>query len=225
MNIEKNLSKLLSQGYTYFLDKIELKILKGKLKHTFYNIYLPYKDSEKSIIYKKNIPEVSIFEIKTKEKLKHQEIMGSLFSLGINKDMFGDIIIDNNKYYFYVFSSIENYIILNLEKIGKYKIYLEKKNIEEFKNYERRYEEITLISSSERIDSIISGLININREKVREKIKNKEVILNYEIVNNNSKVLRKDDIFSVKRYGKYKYYGVIKNTKKNNYIIKIYKYI
>ncbi len=53
MNIEKNLSKLLSQGHTSFLDDNELKILKGKLKHTSYSIYIPYKDSEKSIIYKK----------------------------------------------------------------------------------------------------------------------------------------------------------------------------
>ena len=33
------------------------------------------------------------------------------------------------------------------------------------------------------------------------------------------------DIFSVKKYGKYKYVGIVKATKKDNYIIKVLRYL
>ena len=38
-------------------------------------------------------------------------------------------------------------------------------------------------------------------------------------------ILKENDIFSIRRYGKYKFIGVVKNTKKDNYIIKYLKYI
>ena len=34
--------------------------------------------------------------------------------------------------------------------------------------------------------------------------------------------LNDNDIFSIRKYGKYRFDGVVKNTKKDNYVIKIY---
>ena len=49
-----------------------------------------------------------------------------------------------------------------------------------------------------------------------ERFKNKEVILNYDIVTKNSTVLEPNDVFSIRRFGKYRFNGIIKNTK--NYL-------
>ena len=51
------------------------------------------------------------------------------------------------------------------------------------------------------------------------------ILLNHDLLKNNSYVLKPGDIFSIRRFGKYKYVGVIKNTKKDNYIIKCLKYL
>ena len=56
-------------------------------------------------------------------------------------------------------------------------------------------------------------------------IKKKEIILNYDFLKDNSYKLRDNDVFSIKRIGKFKYNGVIKNTKSNHYIVKVYQYI
>lgn len=56
-------------------------------------------------------------------------------------------------------------------------------------------------------------------------IKNKEIMLNYDYLKNTSYKLKNDDIFSIKKIGKFKYNGIIKNTKSNNLIIEILKYI
>ena len=47
----------------------------------------------------------------------------------------------------------------------------------------------------------------------------------YDILKNHDYVVKDGDIFSIKRLGKYKYIGIIKRTKKDNYIIKIDKYV
>ena len=87
------------------------------------------------------------------------------------------------------------------------------------------YEEHEIIISSLRIDNVISGIINSSRSKTLEKIKNKEVIVNYEVMNKCSYTIKENDIISIKRFGKYKYVGKINETKKNNYVIKFLKYI
>ena len=56
-------------------------------------------------------------------------------------------------------------------------------------------------------------------------IKNKEIILNYNYLKDGSYKLKNNDVFSIKRIGKFKYIDIIKNTKSGNYIISIYKYV
>ena len=38
-------------------------------------------------------------------------------------------------------------------------------------------------------------------------------------------ILKENDIFSIRKIGKFKYVGIIKTTKNNNYIVKVLKYI
>ena len=94
-NIEKNLNRLLNNQPTFFLDSKDTMLLKGKLRKDQYNIYYPYPDSEKVIFYKNNLPEVLLYEIKSKVPLRHQDILGTMYSLQISNEMYGDIIIDN----------------------------------------------------------------------------------------------------------------------------------
>ena len=223
--LEKNLNRL-NNGYpTYFLDTKEQRDLKSKLKKNEYNIYYSYRDSEKNIFYKDTIPEVILYEIKTKRKLRHQEILGSIFSLGITSEVFGDILIIDNKYYVYVLSTFRNYFESNFLKVGNNKIDLIELPIDTFKDYERSYEKIELIVSSNRIDTVISTLIHTGRKYIKDMKKNKEIILNYDFLKDISYKLKENDIFSIKRIGKYKYIGSIKTTKSGNKIIELLKYI
>ena len=97
--------------------------------------------------------------------------------------------------------------------------------LETLKDYKKEFEEIEIIASSTRIDTVISRLIQTSRPNIIEKIKNKEIILNYEVLKNNSYQLKENDVFSIRRHGKYQYIGIIKETKSKNYIIACKKYI
>lgn len=223
--INNAVEKIKTGKNTQFLDIRELKIVTGKLKKNEYNVYYPYKDSEKVMLYTEKIPKVKLFKIYTVENIRHQDILGSLFALNIDSSYFGDIVFYNDYYYVFVSDDLALYIKDNLKMVGNKKVSLEEVNLNVLDNYERKYEEKEMIISSLRIDNVVSGIINTSRKVALDKIKNKEVIVNYDVMNKNSYILKENDIFSIRRYGKYKFVGIVKSTKKNNFIVRYLKYI
>lgn len=224
-NIEKNYNKLMKNQPTFFLDPKEQMELKGKLRKGEYKIYYPYPDSEKVIYYKEKLPGIILYKIKSPIPLKHQDILGTMFSLQISNEMFGDIVIDNGNYFIYVLKLFQNYFETNFVSVKNTYIELEEVNIDYLKDYLRKYDKLEFIVSSNRIDTIICRILNISRSGIDEKIKNKEIIHNYDFLKNPSTKLKENDTFSIRKIGKFKYMGIVKETKSNNIIVSIYKYI
>ena len=220
----KNANKVFDGKYTNFLDSKREMLVKGILKKYPYKVYKPYNDSEKVILYKDREPEVVLYEIVSNIPLKHQDILGTIFSLNIDETLFGDIIIDNNKYYIYMLKEVENYFISNFTRVKNSNVILNKLELDYLKDYKRKYEELEFIVSSKRLDTIVSHIIRTNRKDVIDKIKNKEILVNYDYPKT-SYVLKDNDIFSIRKHGKYKFIGVVNTTKKENIVIRLYKYI
>ena len=223
--VQKNINRLDNDQHTFFLDPLEQSKVKHQLGKRKYHIFSPNKDSEKVIFYTKNKPEVLLYEIKTKEKIRHQDILGTMYSLNISKEMYGDIIIDDEHYYIYILKLFQNYFEMNFNKVKNTKVSLVELDLNFLAEYERSYEEIELIVSSERIDTVIAHIMKTSRAIVKERIRDKVFMLNNEILKNLSYTLKENDTFSIRKIGKFKYIGIIKTTKNNNYIVKILKYI
>ena len=224
--IENTVNKIRNGKNSNFLNKKEINLIisylnKNKIN---YELYYPFHDAEYGIIYSNVLPKIDLIRIKTKNKIRHQDILGSIYSLNIAEDIIGDIIITDN-YYVIVMSYMSNYIINNLCKISKYNVSLEKVNIREIENYKINYEKIILNVTSNRIDLIISKLINKSRNDVITLIKQKEIILNYDILTKSNYMLRENDTFSIHKYGKYKFINIIGLTKKEKLLIEVKKYL
>ena len=224
-SIEKWINQLENNKSTGFLDQHDQNILipilnKNKIKH---QIYTPYQDADHIIIYKDELPKIDVLKIDCKHPLKHNEILGSIYNLNIQKEYFGDILITNQEYYVLCLPQMTEYIEHHLIKISKYTVHNSKIE-KDISNYEKEYTSHNLITTSLRIDNIISKITNLSRNDVIKKIHQKEVILNGEILTNKAKELKENDTFSIRRFGKYRYIETIKKTHKNNLIIKYIKY-
>lgn len=224
-NIQKNLNRLHNGQSTFFLNKKDVMALKGKLQKDEYKIYSPYEDSDKVIFYNKNIPDVLLYEIKCPSIIRHQDILGTMFSLQISDEMFGDIIIDNGRYFIYILSLFQNYFESNFTNIKNTPIKLVLLDTDYLSQYKRKYEELELIVSSERIDTIISRIINTSRSNIEEKLKNKEILYNEDYLKKLDQKLKVNDTFSIRRIGKFKYKGILRNTKSNHLVVSVYKYM
>lgn len=224
-NIQKNLNRLHKGQSTFFLNKKDVMALKGKLQKDEYKIYSPYEDSDKVIFYNKNIPDVLLYEIKCPSIIRHQDVLGTMFSLQISDEMFGDIIIDNGRYFIYILSLFQNYFESNFTNIKNTPIKLVLLDTDYLSQYKRKYEELELIVSSERIDTIISRIINTSRSNIEEKLKNKEILYNEDYLKKLDQKLKVNDTFSIRRIGKFKYKGILRNTKSNHFVVSVYKYM
>lgn len=222
---EKNINRIKRNEPSYFLDPNTYKEVIKKIKKEDYHIYYPYKDSDKVIIYTKELPKIRLLEILSYEKITHREIMGSLFGLQIDSGLFGDIIITNNHYYIMVLEQIYSLIINEYNMVGNKHIKLKEVPLSTLDNYERTYQELELIVSSLRIDNVISSIIGTSRETIKKKFQDDEIILNYETCHKINYVLKENDVFSIRKYGKYRFINIIKQSKKGHYLIKCNKYI
>ena len=223
--VQKNLTKLNNGQHTGFLDPKELDEVKRKLEKNSYSIYYPYKDSEKNIIYNKKEPNVLLYEIKSKVELRHQDILGTMYSLNISPELFGDILLIEGRYYIYILDAVRNYFESNFLMVKNSYIELEQIDLECLVDFERKYETFEIIVSSNRIDTVISSICHTGRSSISDMIKNKEIILNYDYLKDGSYKLKENDVFSIKRVGKFVYNGVLKTTKSIHYIIEIKKYL
>lgn len=222
--VEKIVEKVLYSNSTNFVEIKYLNRVKKELKNIKYNIYEPFNGATKIILYNK-MPNIKIYEIVSSNDLRHQDILGTLYSLNISDEMFGDVVIWNNRYFIIILSSIDNYIKSNLTSIKNSKVDLIEKDPYYLKNYKQEYEEFNIIVPSVRVDVIVSKIINSSRSNVLEKIKNGDIYLNYELLTKPTYMLKENDIFSIRKYGKYKFNGIINETKKGNIIVNISKYV
>lgn len=225
--IEKNIEKILRGNSTGFLSPNIKQEITKKLKKDQYQIFAPFSEAEKVIIYSKKAPNIKLFKVncyKT-DKLTHSSIMGSLFGLNITSEMFGDIVNYNNNFYIYLLDNISDLVTENLKTVGTTPISLEEVDCNLLNDYSREYETINLIVSSLRLDTIISKLSSCNREKVITKIKNQEILINDIPATKASYLLKPNDLFSIRKIGKFKFKKIIGTTKKDNLIIEINKYI
>ena len=222
--VEKIVEKVLYSNSTNFVEIKYLNRVKKELKNVKYNIYEPFIGATKIILYNK-MPNIKIYEIVSSNDLRHQDILGTLYSLNISDEMFGDVVIWNNRYFIIILSSIDNYIKSNLISIRNSKVDLIEKDPYYLKDYKQEYEEFNIIVPSIRVDVIVSKIINSSRSNALEKIKNGDIYLNYELLTKPIYMLKENDIFSIRKYGKYKFNGIINETKKGNIIVNISKYV
>ena len=222
--VEKIVEKVLYSNSTNFVEIKYLNRVKKELKNVKYNIYEPFSGATKIILYNK-MPNIKIYEIISNNDLRHQDILGTLYSLNISDEMFGDVVIWNNRYFIIILSSIDNYIKSNLTSIRNSKVDLIEKDPYYLRDYKQEYEECIIIVPSIRVDVIVSKIINSSRSNALEKIKNGDIYLNYELLTKPTYMLKENDIFSIRKYGKYKFNGIINETKKGNIIVNILKYV
>lgn len=157
--------------------------------------------------------------IKNKSKFKiltHKDYLGSIMSLGIDRNRTGDIYVYDDYADIVVHSDIADYIVYNLDVIGKNKIEVEKINIMDVHFKEQEHQLLNINCSSMRLDNIVKHLINKSREAASDIIKSKNVKINWQVIDKISYSVEAGDMISISKYGRFmvsKYMGQTKSGK------------
>ena len=170
-----------------------------------------------------NYIEVTPLNEKFADSLTHRDFLGALMSLGINRDMLGDILVSNSSAVIICMDSVADYIISELDKIKHTSVKCRIiDSVPEIAKPEFKYEE--LIVSSERIDVIISGIYNLSRNESQSLIKGEKIFCDSRAVLSSSFIPKNGQTVSVRGKGRFIYDGILRETKKGRYVIAVKKY-
>ncbi|MES3705798.1 RNA-binding protein [Staphylococcus ureilyticus] len=212
---------------TSFLDprgQYILNVVVGSfqdLEVTFYGG--PYAERQRAIIapdyFQPEVEdfEIILFEIDYPQKfvtLQHQHVLGTIMSLGIERDQLGDIVVDN-RIQFTLTKQLESYIILELNKIKGATVKLNALPIKDMIQSVENWHSSETTVSGLRLDVVLKEMIRKSRSISKQLIEKKRVKVNHTIIDSADFQLDKGDLLSIQGYGKAMITDIGGKTKKD----------
>lgn len=192
-----------------------------------------FEDSERVIIGfypefleldKKDFP-ISIVNITYNKKysssLSHRDFLGAILGIGIKREKVGDIILNEDGNFCFLYDDITKYVVTNLRKVANVHVNASKVNPKNYNFNQVKLKEKLLILCSLRLDIILSSVFNISRSKSLNFIKSEKVFVNWCVQTNPAKLLSVGDNVTLRGIGKLKINEVCGKTKKDKLILNI----
>ncbi len=177
-------------------------------------IVFNYNDYEESDI---RVLKIST-NIKFNKPLEHRAVLGSVLGLGITRNKVGDILLKDSECYIFVKSEIADFILYNLEYVGRSKVKIEE--VTDFKDESERDKEIkTTTVSSLRVDVIVSSITNYSRSEVKKLFEKELIFINWRTCKNASVIVKENDIITVRKFGRITLENIKGTSKKGKTII------
>ena len=229
--------------YTDFLNISEISILEKILNEEKISnyVFLGVKESadRKILIFYPNkiskemleknyekILNVIRVELPNGIKYEHREYLSGIMKLGIKREKFGDILVNENGADIITLAEVSEYISNGLKELTRFrKSQINICNISELKNIETKFEKIEIIISSIRLDNFVAELANCSRAKAEEIIEVGRVFVNSINEFKASKKILVNDIITIRGKGKFIYDGIEKETKSGRFLVNIRKYL
>ena len=147
-------------------------------------------------------------------RLSHGDVLGSLMSLGVERECIGDIIATKDFARIIVDKKMSDYFIANLTKIGNVAVKTSADELENISPKEERVKEIKATVASLRVDSIAAAGFGMSRSKAATEISAEKVKLNWQTVKNASQSVKEGDILSMRGRGRLEVAEIRGQTKK-----------
>lgn len=163
------------------------------------------------------------FRFKQSYSLSHRDFLGALTSLNLKREAVGDILTGDGIAQVFVIDSVKRTVEDEVRKIGS--IGVEVTSDEPLQlDKTQSYREIKGTAASLRLDCILGLALGISRSKAAAVISSGSAEVNYRPVTDTSFILKQGDIFSVRKYGKFRIEEISGVSKKGRIHIIVLKY-
>lgn len=173
--------------------------------------------SLQSLGYEESYPIVSLSveptALKFAEQLTHRDFLGAIMNLGIERDMVGDIFVQDHEAVLFCHKNISDYLMEHLVQVRHTRVRCAAADAGE-KLLAPVMEELPLTVSSTRIDAVISKLYNMARSQSLVLFKSGRIYVNGRLMENNSYMLKAGDVVTARGFGRFIYTGEQGETRK-----------
>lgn len=141
--------------------------------------------------------------LKGKASLSHRDYLGSVLSLGIKRELIGDIIPSDDGAILFCLEEIADFITDNLTKIANTGVAVSTASEDDICQIKRNYIKISQTVSSLRLDAVVASAVSKSRGVSSELISKGHVMHNYKEASSSSAPVKDGDIITVRGYGKF----------------------
>ena len=235
---------------TNFLDMYEQNTANKVLQinnETNYILYGGYEEAQRKMLFMypnkmqeiflneevKNpaiIQKIKVISIKLPQELqgkyKHSEYLGGIMKLGIEREIIGDIIVNEAGADIIVQNEMAEYLKSHLQDLTRFqKSEINIKEISELNIVPTKKEEMVILIPQMRLDVVVSEILHLSRSKANEIISEERVFINYELKTKNATNLKENDILTIRGKGKFEIGEILSTTSKGKIRLQVNKYV
>nr|WP_298573448.1 YlmH/Sll1252 family protein [uncultured Mogibacterium sp.] len=151
------------------------------------------------------ISPLSVLHIKvvpSGRKLTHRDYLGSVLSLGLDRSVIGDILVNEKGADMIVNSEIVNFLLSEFHSAGHTNLQITISDIGELEVPEQRVKAVRDTLSSPRLDNVVSTAFHVSRSEAVRAIKGGIVFVNHEEVTKIDKRINEGDMIVLRGKGK-----------------------
>lgn len=150
------------------------------------------------------------------QKLRHQDVLGSLIGAGLKRDKFGDIHLLPNEAQIVVAEEIADYLQFQLTRVHRVSVTLERIALSDLTPPREEWKTLSITVASMRIDAVAAEVFRLSRSKAASLIRSGLLKVNWTLVDSPSFAVRAGDIVSLRGYGRFQARKEEGTTRKGN---------
>lgn len=135
--------------------------------------------------------------------LSHRDYLGSLLSLGIEREVLGDIAIQGNAATVFATARMQSFLLSTVERIAGDAVQLSPTDVPHDFDGGRRYLALRETIASPRLDCVVAALCNLSREAAQQAVKSGLVELDYDTEERPDHIVPLPAVLSVRGVGKF----------------------
>ena len=159
-------------------------------------------------------------------ELRHKDYLGSVLSLGIERDAIGDLCVtDTHTAVLFCDRVMERFLTESLTRVANDAVRVARVTLPTDFDGGRKFQQLSDTVASPRADSVVAALANLSRERAQAMFREKLVEINYEIAEKPDQQIEPGCVIVIRGKGKFIIRSLSEQTKKGRVRLLADKYL
>ncbi len=159
-------------------------------------------------------------------KLTHRDFLGSMMSLGLRREMLGDILVADDGFSAFVFcyEKTDEYLVSFFTSAANDRIVCTVCKDEVYIP-EKKFQVISDTVSSPRLDALVSSCLNVSREESGKLILAGSVSVDHAVCCEKSKICDEGSVISIRHYGRFLLHKIGDRNRRDRLRIELRRFV
>lgn len=158
------------------------------------------------------------------EDLTHRDFLGAVLGLGIERSLIGDILVQDRQTFVFCLQSIADLLLSSLTQVRRTSVRAELAS-PDTPALAPRLQPLSLNVASERLDAVAAAFCGLSRGQCAGLFPAGRVLVNSRPASDGSARLKPGDTLTVRGFGKARYEGIDRSSRKGRLFVTLQKYV